>query len=133
MAPAEDNSHNEEFDKVISRIADYVYETEITSEKALVNAQVALLDALGCAYECLALSETSRKMIGPVYPGTAIVPKGFKLPGTRFQLDMMKGAFDMGVLIRYLDHNDAFFGAEWGHPSGLVTIQRRPCVYADAG
>ena len=114
---ADDNSYRD-FDQVISSIADYVYDVDITSQKALSNARVALLDALGCAYECLTLSEACRKLIGPLYPTTASVTNGFKLPGTHHQLDMMKGAFDMGVLVRYLDHNDAFFGAEWGHPSG---------------
>lgn len=131
MLAAPENNSNEEFDQVISKIADYVYDFEIKSDKALTNAKVALLDALGCAYECLALSEACRKLVGPIYPGTAIVPNGFKLPGTRYQLDMMKGAFDMGVLIRYLDHNDAFFGAEWGHPSGNASIESRARSYVD--
>ena len=122
MAPAADDNSHKEFDQVISNIADYVYDFDIKSEKAWINAKVTLLDALGCAYECLFISEDCRKLVGPVYPGTAITPNGFRLPGTRHQLDMMKGAFDMGVLIRYLDHNDAFFGAEWGHPSGIVCI-----------
>ncbi|KAL9614493.1 MAG: hypothetical protein Q9167_001021 [Letrouitia subvulpina] len=109
MAPSADDNSYKEFDKVISNIADYVYDYEIKSEKAWINAKTTLLDALGCAYECLTLSEACRKLVGPVYPGTATVPSGFKLPGTRYQLDISKGSFDMGVLIRYLDHNDAFF------------------------
>lgn len=120
MATVAGETSYRDFDQVISNTADYVYDAEITSEKALSNARVALLDALGCAYECLALSEACRKLVGPLYPSTASVTNGFKLPGTRHQLDMMKGAFDMGVLVRYLDHNDAFFGAEWGHPSGDI-------------
>lgn len=47
------------------------------------------------------------------------MPDGFRVPGTGFQVDPVKGAFDLGVLIRYLDHNDALGGAEWGHPSGM--------------
>ena len=125
VATADDNSYKE-FDDVISRIADYVYEFDIKSEKAWSNGKAALLDALGCAFECLIVSNDCRKMIGPVFPGTATVPNGFKLPGTCYQLDMLKGAFDMGVLIRYLDHNDAFFGAEWGHPSGNIGIEHQP-------
>ena len=130
MVPAADDNSYKDFDQVISCIADYVYDFEIKSDKALVNARVTLLDAVGCAYECLALSEASRRMVGPVYPGKTNVPNGFKLPGTRYQLDIMKGAFDMGLLVRYLDHNDAFFGAEWGHPSGTACIQNeaRSCV-----
>ena len=122
MVPAADDNSYKEYDQVIANIADYVYDFEIKSEKAWINARATLLDALGCAYECLAISEDCRKLVGPVYPGTAIVPNGFRLPGTHYQLDIMKGAFDMGVLIRYLDHNDAFFGAEWGHPSGTTCI-----------
>jgi 2-methylcitrate dehydratase PrpD len=59
----------------------------------------------------------ARAIIGPVVPGT-VVPNGFRLPGTSYQMDPLKGSFDLGSLIRYLDHNDAFPGAEWGHPSG---------------
>lgn len=123
MAPSADDNSYKEFDEVISNIADYVYDYNIISEKAWINARTTLLDALGCAYECLTLSEACRKLVGPVYPGTATVPGGFKLPGTRYQLDISKGSFDMGVLIRYLDHNDAFFGAEWGHPSGTANFK----------
>ena len=119
MAPVADDNSKKEYDSVIGSIVDYVYDTEIKSEKGLGNAKATLLDALGCAYECLHISEGCRKLLGPVYPSTATVTDGFKLPGTHYQLDMMKGAFDMGVMIRYLDHNDAFFGAEWGHPSGI--------------
>jgi 2-methylcitrate dehydratase len=119
MAPAADDNSQKEYDQVITSIADYVYDYKIDSEKAWINAKATLLDALGCAYECLKLSRECRDMIGPVFPGPEKVENGFKLPGTYYQLDIMKGAFDMGVLIRYLDHNDAFFGAEWGHPSGL--------------
>lgn len=118
---ADDNS-SKDFDEVITKIADYVYDFNIESPKAWINAKAALLDALGCAYESLELSTACAKLIGPVYPGTAVVPNGFRLPGTRYQLDILKGTFDMGVMIRYLDHNDAFFGAEWGHPSGRFPV-----------
>ena len=64
------------------------------------------------------------RMIGPVVPGT-IVPNGFKLPGTNFQLDPIKGAFDLGAMIRYLDISDAYPGAEWGHPSGRSRSESR--------
>ena len=120
MAPNADDNSLKEYDQVISNIADFVYDHDTQSEKALRNAKVTLLDALGCAFESLAVSDACRKLVGPVYPGTGIVPNGFKLPGTHYQLDILKGAFDLGVLIRYLDHNDAFFGAEWGHPSGKL-------------
>lgn len=125
---ADDNSE-QDFDQVITKIADYVYDFKVKSPKAWVNAKAALLDALGCAYESLELSVACAQMIGPVYPGTAIVPDGFRLPGTHFQLDILKGTFDMGVMIRYLDHNDAFLGAEWGHPSGRrLRPMETPCL-----
>ena len=119
-----DNNADHEYDQVITKIVDYVYDTTIDSPRAWVNAKAALLDALGCSYETLELSTECARLIGPVYPSTANTPNGFRLPGTRFQLDMLKGAFDMGVMIRYLDHNDAFLGAEWGHPSGRRFVQR---------
>ncbi|KAH6658757.1 MmgE/PrpD family-domain-containing protein [Truncatella angustata] len=104
------------YDQLLSDVIAYVYHTEISSPLAYKRARVALLDSLGCAIETLAQSSEARAFIGPVVPGTK-VPNGFKLPGTAFALDPVKGAFDLGALIRYLDHNDAYPGAEWGHPS----------------
>lgn len=104
------------YDQLLQDIVTYVYHTEVTSALAYKRARVALLDSLGCVIETLAQSSEARAFIGPVVPGT-IVPNGFKLPGTIFTLDPVKGAFDLGSLIRYLDHNDANPGAEWGHPS----------------
>lgn len=117
--PLPDVNAHYDYDEVITKIADYVYDYTIDSPKAWVNAKAALLDALGCAYESLDVSTACAQLIGPVYPSTAIVTNGFRLPGTQYQLDILKGTFDMGVMIRYLDHNDAFLGAEWGHPSGM--------------
>ncbi|KAI1386455.1 MmgE/PrpD family-domain-containing protein [Hypoxylon trugodes] len=104
------------YDQILEDIIAYVYHTDISSPLAYKRARIALLDSLGCAVETLAQSSEARAFVGPVVPGT-IVPNGFKLPGTRFVLDPVKGAFDFGALIRYLDHNDAYPGAEWGHPS----------------
>lgn len=105
------------YDDLICQIAAYVYQDDVQSERAFEQARVALLDAIGCVIECLITSKECTSIIGPVVPGTT-VPNGFKLPGTSYQLDPVKGAFDMSTLTRYLDHNDAFPGAEWGHPSG---------------
>ncbi|KAF7875014.1 hypothetical protein EAF04_002186 [Stromatinia cepivora] len=104
------------YDKILVDIIQYVYHTTIPSSRAYERARIALLDALGCAIETLSMSTECRAMLGPTVPGT-IVPNGFHLPGTSYILDPLKGAFDMGSLIRYLDHNDAYPGAEWGHPS----------------
>ena len=104
------------YDRILLDIARYIYHYEITNPLAYKRARYALLDALGCANESLHISPDAIAMIGPIVPGS-VIPNGFKLPGTRYQLDPMKGAFDLGTLIRYLDHNDAYPGAEWGHPS----------------
>ena len=107
---------NISYDKVLQDITSYVFHYEITSSHALSRARLALCDALGCAVETLSISSDVHQLIGPFAPGT-IVPDGFRLVGTSHQLDPVKGAFDLGTLIRYLDHNDAYPGAEWGHPS----------------
>lgn len=104
------------YDQVLVDIIDYVYHTQIESPLAYRRARIALLDSLGCAIETLAHSADARALTGPVISGTTVL-NGFKLPGTAFSLDPVKGAFDLGSLIRYLDHNDAHPGAEWGHPS----------------
>ncbi|KAE9965641.1 hypothetical protein BLS_007494 [Venturia inaequalis] len=107
------------YDKLIVDIADYIHTPLLISEKTWINARSALLDSIGCAIETLHQSSECRQLIGPVVPGTR-VPNGFRLPGTNFELDPVKGAFDMGSLIRYLDRNDAYPGKEWGHPSGGI-------------
>ncbi|KAF2215728.1 hypothetical protein CERZMDRAFT_34526 [Cercospora zeae-maydis SCOH1-5] len=104
------------YDQVIIDIQEYVCHYEITSPKAWRNARTALLDAIGCAIETVATSTECKSMLGPVVPGSSI-PCGFRLPGTSFILDPVKGSFDMATAIRYLDHNDAIAGADWGHPS----------------
>ena len=117
MSLADDNAKRV-WDHVLVSIVSYVYESKVESEIAWRNASLALLDALGCAMESLSISDECVGIIGPVWPQAEAVTNGFKLPGTSFQLDPIKGAFDMGAMIRYLDHNDAFPGSEWGHPSG---------------
>lgn len=107
-----------EYDQLIIDIADYIHAPLSINEKTWINARNALLDSIGCAIETLHQSSECCQMIGPVVPGTR-VPNGFRLPGTGFELDHVKGAFDFGSLIRYLDRNDAYPGKEWGHPSGI--------------
>lgn len=113
------NATTEAYDQVLVDITTYVFHYNIDNPLAKERSRLALLDALGCAIETLHTSSECVSIIGPIVPGTT-VPNGFRLPGTRYQLDPMKGAFDMGSLIRYLDHNDAFGGAEWGHPSDNI-------------
>ena len=117
LPPKPDDNSTRPYDDVITQIVDYSYDYDIKSPVAWKRSKLHLLDALGAACESVATSDCG-KMLGPHYPNPTPVPNGFRLPGTRYQLDVMKGAFDMGSMIRYLDHNDAFPGSEWGHPSG---------------
>ena len=112
-----DDNTTPSHDPLLTSIAMYVYHYEISSPSALAIARLALLDALGCVMETLASGKCT-SLIGPLVKGCT-VHQGFHLPGTPHELDPVKGAFDLGVLIRYLDHNDGFIGAEWGHPSGM--------------
>jgi 2-methylcitrate dehydratase len=118
--PAPDDNSSHGYDEIIISIVDYVYNYEITEEKAWVRAKAALIDALGAAVESVHTSPECARLLGPALPLVPCVSGLFRLPGTSYQLDILKGAFDMGTMIRYLDHNDAFPGAEWGHPSGTV-------------
>ncbi|ODM20994.1 hypothetical protein SI65_04047 [Aspergillus cristatus] len=108
-----------QYDQPIIDITNYIYHPLDPSSPALSAARTALLDALGCTIQTVSSSAEARKLIGPVVNRTH-VPDGFRLPGTGYRLDPVKGAFDMGVLIRYLDYNDALWGREWGHPSDNI-------------
>ncbi|MBR8302695.1 bifunctional 2-methylcitrate dehydratase/aconitate hydratase [Burkholderia dolosa] len=102
-------------DSVLVDIVDYVLDAGIDSALALEMARHCLIDTLGCGLEALSYPACT-KLLGPVVPGT-IVPNGAKVPGTSFQLDPVKAAFDIGAAIRWLDFNDTWLAAEWGHPS----------------
>ncbi|GAA4299925.1 bifunctional 2-methylcitrate dehydratase/aconitate hydratase [Compostibacter hankyongensis] len=102
-------------DKELTDIADYVLNYRISSELARETARYDLLDTLGCGLEALEYPACTR-LLGPVVPGT-IVPQGARVPGTPFQLDPVQAAFNIGTLIRWLDFNDTWLAAEWGHPS----------------
>lgn len=102
-------------DQVIANIADYVLNYEIKNELAWSTAHYCLLDTLGCGLEALTYPACT-KLLGPVVPGT-IVPNGAKVPGTSYQLDPIQAAFNIGAIIRWLDFNDTWLAAEWGHPS----------------
>ncbi|EPK6165078.1 bifunctional 2-methylcitrate dehydratase/aconitate hydratase [Providencia stuartii] len=107
--------NQQEFDKVISDIVDYVTEYPIVSDLAYDTAYYCFLDTLGCGMESLEYP-TCKKLLGPIVPGT-VVPNGAKVPGTQFQLDPVQAAFNIGTMIRWLDFNDTWLAAEWGHPS----------------
>ncbi|WP_454673325.1 bifunctional 2-methylcitrate dehydratase/aconitate hydratase [Achromobacter pestifer] len=102
-------------DQVLVDIADYVLNYEIKSGLAYETARNCLIDTLGCGLEALEYP-ACRKLLGPVVPGT-VVPNGAKVPGTSFQLDPVQAAFNIGTIIRWLDFNDTWLAAEWGHPS----------------
>ncbi len=102
-------------DPLLVGIADYVSGFDITSTLAFTTAQHCLFDALGCGFEALAYPACT-KLLGPIVPGT-VVPNGAKVPGTAFQLDPVQAAWNLGTMIRWLDFNDTWLAAEWGHPS----------------
>ncbi|MEC1377097.1 bifunctional 2-methylcitrate dehydratase/aconitate hydratase [Heyndrickxia oleronia] len=102
-------------DSVFETIANYVLDKEITSEVALETARYVLIDSLGCGFLALRYPECT-KHLGPIVPGT-IVPNGSRVPGTSFELDPVHAAFNIGCMIRWLDYNDTWLAAEWGHPS----------------
>jgi 2-methylcitrate dehydratase len=102
-------------DKVLVDIADYASRFKIVSKEAYATAHYCLLDTLGCGFEALSYPACT-KLLGPIVPGT-VVPNGAKVPGTSFQLDPVQAAFNIGAMIRWLDFNDPWLAAEWGHPS----------------
>jgi len=102
-------------DKVITDIADYALQFEVKSELAYATARSCLIDTLGCGLEALEYPACA-KLLGPIVPGT-VVPNGARVPGTSYQLDPVQAAFNIGAMIRWLDFNDTWLAAEWGHPS----------------
>jgi 2-methylcitrate dehydratase len=123
-------------DKVLTDIVDYVLNYEIKNELAWKTAHYCLLDTLGCGFEALTYPACT-KLLGPIVHGT-IVPNGAKVPGTQFQLDPVQAAFNIGAMIRWLDFNDTWLAAEWGHPSDnlggiLATADWLSRTYVAAG
>lgn len=102
-------------DQLLVDIAEYVCSDPSFSPEAYFHARLCLLDALGCALAALAFPACTR-LLGPIVPGT-IVPHGARVPGTSYELDPITAAFDLGSMIRWLDYNDTWLAAEWGHPS----------------
>src|SRR5436305_4296711 len=102
-------------DHVLTQIADYATKHQVKSKEAYDTARYCLMDTLGCGFEALQFPACT-KLLGPIVPGT-IVPNGAKVPGTSFQLDPVHAAFNLGAMIRWLDFNDTWLAAEWGHPS----------------
>lgn len=109
------NPSSSSYDPEIVDIANYVQNYKIDSELALDTARYILLDTIGCGLEALRFKECT-KILGPTVEGT-VVPNGTRIPGTPYQLDPSNGAFNIGAMIRWLDYNDCWLAAEWGHPS----------------
>ncbi len=122
-APAHNDARNDELrdatrpapDAVLVQIADYVWNHQGFSDEALSTARYCLIDTLGCGLQALIYTGCT-KLMGPVVPG-ATMSGGARVPGTAYVLDPVTAAFNIGCMIRYLDFNDTWLAAEWGHPS----------------
>src|SRR3954471_17636346 len=102
-------------DQALLDIADYALSYAIKSEDAYETAFYCLMDTLACGFQALKYPACT-KLMGPVVPG-ATMPGGARVPGTSFELDPVQAAFNIGTMIRWLDFNDTWLAAEWGHPS----------------
>ncbi len=104
-----------DYDQVLVDIADYVCTYEIDSDEAYSTARYCLMDSLACSMLAMKFPG-ARQLLGPMVPGSEM-PGGARVPGTAFELEPAQAAFNLGMLIRYLDFNDTWLAAEWGHPS----------------
>ncbi|MEQ5802813.1 bifunctional 2-methylcitrate dehydratase/aconitate hydratase [Halomonas sp. H10-9-1] len=104
-----------DYDAELQKIADYMLNSRIESDEAWDSARLCLMDTLGCGLLALRFPECT-KHLGPLVEGT-VVPHGARVPGTSFRLDPVKAAWDVGAIVRWLDYNDTWLAAEWGHPS----------------
>src|SRR5262245_49284339 len=102
-------------DAALVAIADYAHSAQISSQTAYDTARYCLMDTLACGFQALKYPACT-KLLGPVVPG-AVMPGGARVPGTSYELDPVQGAFSIGAMIRWLDFNDTWLAAEWGHPS----------------
>jgi len=102
-------------DGALVAIADYARNFNVKSATAYDTARYCLMDTLACGFQALQYP-ACRRLLGPVVPG-AVMPGGARVPGTSFELDPVQAAFNIGAMIRWLDFNDTWLAAEWGHPS----------------
>ena len=114
-------------DELIKKIADYVHDYKITSDEAISTAKYCLMDTIGCGLLALTFPEC-KSLLGPHIDGTE-VPNGVRVLGTNFKLDPIKAAWDNGAIIRWLDFNDTWLAAEWGHPSDNLGGILSACDY----
>ncbi len=104
-------------DALLQKIADYTLATDrITSPEAFDTARLCLMDTLGCGLLALAYP-ACMKLLGPIVPGAALPGRGARVPGTSHELEPVQAAFNIGAMVRWLDFNDTWLAAEWGHPS----------------
>lgn len=115
MSANADLNNRPDYDRVLQDIADYVLHFRAEPGEALDTARNCLMDTLGCGLLALRFPECT-KHLGPLVEGT-VVPHGARVPGTRYRLDPVKAAWDIGCIVRWLDYNDTWLAAEWGHPS----------------
>jgi len=115
MSATAESNIRPDYDEELQKIADYVLDYEVESERAWVTARHCLMDTLGCGLLALRFPECT-KHLGPLVEGT-VVPNGARVPGTPYRLDPVKAAWDIGCSVRWLDYNDTWLAAEWGHPS----------------
>lgn len=111
-----DASRSSKFDSVIENIVDYVLNQDVSaSEEAMETARYCFMDTIGCGLYALQYPACT-KMMGPIVPG-ATLDNGARVPGTNYELDPVRSAWNIGAMIRWLDYNDTWLAAEWGHPS----------------
>ncbi len=127
MSHAVEQNIRQDYDEVLQTLADYILNDNVISEESLTTARYCLMDTLGCGI--LALNyKACTKLLGPIVPGTK-VEMGARVPGTSYVLDPVQAAFNIGAMIRWLDFNDTWLAAEWGHPSDNLGAILAVCDY----
>ena len=102
-------------DRLLADIAEYICGTDVDSKLAFETAHYCLLDTLACGFQALDYPACTG-LLGPVVPG-ATLAGGARVPGTSYELEPVAAAFNIGAMVRWLDFNDTWLAAEWGHPS----------------
>src|SRR6202008_522259 len=102
-------------DDLLVALADYTKNYQVDSRQAYTTARYCLMDTLACGFQALKYPACT-KLLGPVVPG-AVMPGGPRVPGPSYELDPVQAAFSIGAMVRWLDFNDTWLAAEWGHPS----------------
>ena len=117
-----------EFDEVLTKIAEYAVNFKISSNLAYETARYCLMDTIGCGLLALDFPACT-KLLGPVVEGAEFRPLGAKIPGTSYQIEPERAAFNVGAMVRWLDFNDTWLAAEWGHPSDNLGAIWAVCDY----